>query len=341
MASQETPKPTEEQVLLARRDTMEHIARVRDLLGIAIKLLIDRGQDHDQCKLESPELEYFAAYNDRLHGSTYDSPEFNATKALMKPALDHHYANSRHHPEFQRKDERWLPVSSFEGLYEVSDYGDVRSLHKRSGPDGLILSQNITPKGYCRVQLRDGERCKNVMVHRLVAEAFVPNPENKPEVNHKFGIKTDNRATQLEWATESENLQHAYDTGLRSGSVKYIVTCVPLKITTMGCNEMESRLKALGYEKASAAGIWSSINYGKSHLDMEFTGDLLATWLNSPVSDMTLIDLLEMFVDWKASSERHANGDIFKSIEANSRRFAMGDQLRRIFENTATEFDQS
>ena len=162
------------------------------------------------------------------------------------------------------------------GVYIISSLGVVKRIgeepgrrpRKLIGPNGEIPERD-NGNGYKMAQLRLNGKMKNMYIHRLVAMMFIPNPENKPEVNHKFGIKTDNRATQLEWATESENLQHAYDTGLRSGSVKYIVTCVPLKITTMGCNEMESRLKALGYEKASAAGIWSSINYGKSHLDME------------------------------------------------------------------------
>lgn len=80
--------------------TMLHINRVRQLLNLAVTEFIQRGEDHDQSKLVSPEVELFAEYTDKLAGCTYGSPEYQEFKRLLKPALDHHYANNRHHPEY-------------------------------------------------------------------------------------------------------------------------------------------------------------------------------------------------------------------------------------------------
>jgi hypothetical protein len=140
-------------------DTMRHIERVRNLLNLVVRILLERGEEHDQTKLETPEVELFTEYTPKLAASTYGSPEYEQFKKDIKPALDHHYANNRHHPE-----------------------------------------------------------------------------------NHKDGI-----------------------------------------------------------------------------------------------NDMTLIDLIEMLVDWKAASERHNDGNIKKSIDINGKRFEMSSQLIRIFENTAKE----
>lgn len=138
-------------------ETWRHINRVQQLMSSVVKELIDRAVNHDQSKLESPEVEYFAEYTDKLAETTFGSPEYEELKEKLKPALDHHYANNTHHPE-----------------------------HWKSGVD-----------------------------------------------------------------------------------------------------------------------------------------------------DMTLLDLIEMLVDWKAASERHNNGNINKSIELNGKRFEMSPQLVRIFENTA------
>lgn len=324
-------------------DTFRHIERVRNLLNRFVAELLRRGEEHDQTKLEHPEVAAFTEFTPKLAATTYGSKEYDGFRAAMKPALDHHYANNRHHPEFQRQDEEWCPVVGFEGIYEVSNYGDVRSLDRvveRDGPtgnfrkDGQTLTQFVTPKGYCRVQLQAGSRCRHAMVHVLVAESFIPNPDDKPEVNHKDGNKANNRVGNLEWATESENLIHAYETGIKKPSVKYVVTCENNGLTAFGCAAMERLLRKEGHEKASAAAIWRCINKGGKHLDLTFTGTRFETWMNSPVNDMNLIDLLEMFADWKAASERHNDGNIRKSIEKNADRFGLSPQLVRILENT-------
>lgn len=143
--------------------TMQHMQRVRNLINFAVVEMLKRGEQHDQSKLDSPEVELFDEYTHKLSSLTYGSEEFNSCKKQMQIALDHHYANNTHHPE-----------------------------------------------------------------------------------HYPHGI-----------------------------------------------------------------------------------------------NDMDLLDLLEMFIDWKASSERHHDGNILKSIEINGRRFNMSEQLIRIFENTAKWIDKA
>lgn len=101
---------------------------------------------------------------------------------------------------------------SFAPKYEVSTIGNIKSFN---GKAPRILKPSPNKNGYLRVCIYIGDKKKNCFVHRLVAQAFIPNPDNKPEVNHKNGIKTDNRVENLEWVTTSENVQHAFDTGLK------------------------------------------------------------------------------------------------------------------------------
>lgn len=114
--------------------------------------------------------------------------------------------------------ERWRDVPEYEGLYAVSQLGRVRSLprYKVNGISGVLLMKGrvlapvTTREGYSRVCLMKNGKRKNFAIHRLVALAFLPNPENKPTVNHIDGNKLNNRLNNLEWATYSENEQHSY-----------------------------------------------------------------------------------------------------------------------------------
>lgn len=116
--------------------------------------------------------------------------------------------------------EIWKDVVGYEGVYQVSNLGNVKSLRmwssvqKRYIQREKILKPYKAPTGYLQIGLKSERTRKLGLVHRLVAEAFIPNAENKREVNHINGIKTDNRVENLEWNTSQENTIHAYKKGL-------------------------------------------------------------------------------------------------------------------------------
>ena len=122
--------------------------------------------------------------------------------------------------------EIWKDVKGYEWIYKVSSYGRVKSLDrtvpqkdgKKKNIKGKILNPRKSKKGYLKAGLNLNGKEKLYSIHRLVAIAFIPNPENKTEVNHKNGIKTDNRSSELEWATSSENNKHAFKIGLQNNS---------------------------------------------------------------------------------------------------------------------------
>lgn len=120
----------------------------------------------------------------------------------------------------------WKKIEAFDGMFSVSDTGQIRN-----NKTGKCLKQSLNKKGYCQIVVKPhGRAGKSVVfrIHRIVATEFLENPENKPTVNHKDGNKTNNSVSNLEWATRSENMQHACDNGL--------------KISTKGVAQQDAKL---------------------------------------------------------------------------------------------------
>lgn len=126
--------------------------------------------------------------------------------------------------------EIWKPIAGYEGLYEVSNLGNIKSLRRNK-----IMKQGVHSFGYRYVILSKNNESKNLLVHRLVAEAFISKIEGKTDVNHIDGNKYNNSVDNLEWVSKSENMYHAYRTGIR---------CVTEKQRGLGRPRTESQLIA-------------------------------------------------------------------------------------------------
>lgn len=144
--------------------------------------------------------------------------------------------------------EQWKVIEGYPN-YEVSSLGRVRNIKT-----GRVLRLGITNKGYQQVGLYLNGKNKFQLIHRLVASAFIPNPECMSNINHINGIKTDNRVENLEWVTVSENIKHAYKTGLNT-------RIQPCRCVETG-QEFESLTQASIYFGCGQWSIESSITKG-------------------------------------------------------------------------------
>lgn len=127
-------------------------------------------------------------------------------------------------------EEIWKDIKGYEGLYQISNFGRVKSLKRKTLNSKClydkILNNRINHNGYFMIFLSKNKKIKGFRINRLVAEAFLPNPNNKPQVNHKDGNKTNNRIDNLEWCTAKHNTQHAIKNGLRTNKYhREIVQC--------------------------------------------------------------------------------------------------------------------
>lgn len=143
--------------------------------------------------------------------------------------------------------EEWKAVVGFEGKYVVSNLGRVKSIGKKTRY--AILSVTVHKQGYLRVGLNKDDSHKAYLVHRLVAEAFISNPQNKRTVNHIDGNKANNHVSNLEWCTQQENNIHAHKTGLAKTTERQIKSmCTRAKLNkaqVMDIKELYSKNKTL------------------------------------------------------------------------------------------------
>jgi hypothetical protein len=156
--------------------------------------------------------------------------------------------------------EIWKDVVGYEGYYQVSSLGNIKGVDrwvsKTVGSDiffkGKILRQNTTRYGYMEIGLGKGKEGKKYFkVHRLVAEVFIPNPLNLPQVNHINGIKEDNRPENLEWCTAKYNMNHAVEIGLHSDGIGE--NNVSAVLTENQVREIRASKKYRGYMNDLAA----------------------------------------------------------------------------------------
>ena len=146
--------------------------------------------------------------------------------------------------------EVWKPIKGYEGIYEISNLGNVKALPRikvnNRGYQKMkerIAKPSKQNSEYFRVSLtNNNHQRKYYSIHRLVAEAFLPNPNNLPQVNHKDGNKENNNVNNLEWCTRSYNLQHAYDNGLKPTLRKLCIEIDKLR------DEIEQIKNSIKYE---------------------------------------------------------------------------------------------
>lgn len=160
--------------------------------------------------------------------------------------------------------EEWKDIYDYEGAYQISNLGRVRSLPRKiiysNGKiihyhGGLISTKERKKDKYWTTCLCKNQIEQTMYIHRLVALHFIPNPKNKPEVNHKDGDKSNNKVTNLEWATESENNKHAHEIGLNS-SLKGADSKFA-KLTWENVFEIRRMWESGGYTQTEIADIYN------------------------------------------------------------------------------------
>lgn len=153
---------------------------------------------------------------------------------------------------FKSYKEVWKPVPNYSS-YQASNLGRIKTFNWKGSGKEAIMKPSEDKQGYLRTVLKrdtDGKLC-TVKVHRIIAQTFISNPENKETVNHKNGIKTDNKSKNLEWATRKEQAIHAYKLGLCSSVVgENNPACKLTEVKVKEIREVYARRKVDGRGRA-------------------------------------------------------------------------------------------
>ena len=173
------------------------------------------------------------------------------------------------------KGEKWKKIDE---TYSISSLGRVRNDLTQ-----VIRKTTFNKYGYERVTLKNNQ---SRSIHRLVAEAFISNPDNLPEVNHKDGVKANNAKTNLEWCTEADNLKHAEELGLRN---------------TLGENSPKAKMT-----EQQAISVCELLDAGKSSMD-------IVGQVGSPLTK-TMVDKIRSGLRWKHISCKYSFGKTKKSL---------------------------
>lgn len=142
--------------------------------------------------------------------------------------------------------EIWKPIAGFEGLYEVSNFGEVASLRFARGSNRRLLKQSTNTWGYSQVTLSKDKVKTNRTIHRLVAEAFIENPDNLPQINHIDENKGNNRSDNLEWCDSKKNINHGERNARVASTLKKPVIATLEDGTEEYYNSVQEAADALG-----------------------------------------------------------------------------------------------
>ena len=165
--------------------------------------------------------------------------------------------------------ETWENIQNYDGMYQVSNLGRIKSLDRITFNNNMLIGRLMKNRkdkdGYLLITLSKNGKVKTFKIHRLVAEAFMSNLDNLPQINHKNGIKSDNYVENLEWCDNSYNQRHALETGLRimprgeSHYISYLKEIDIINIRQLKKEGISDNELALKYN-VSSGHIWSIAN---------------------------------------------------------------------------------
>lgn len=163
--------------------------------------------------------------------------------------------------------EEWRDIKGYEGLYQVSNLGRIKSLKYKGGKQERILDGSINNNGYRVVTFRKDNKRRDYLVHRLVAEVFIPNPNNKPFIDHIDTDRTNNRIDNLRWVTQKENCNNVITKKkyVDSSKQSYILGKSPKMIGAKGKDNPKSKKAIQLTLNGEPIKIWDSIREVDRH----------------------------------------------------------------------------